>query len=167
VVEATSSSEAGAVASRVHHIGVTVASLDGALAFWESFLERKATWRTRLDRPYLAEIIGIPGVEIDGAFVDLPGGVILELLQYRTADKVANPAATANPGNVHICLAVENADAAWRRAVDCGAAPVRRDGPVEVDDGPNRGARVAYLRIHDGVTLEVFQRPQAARAEAA
>ncbi len=73
-----------------------------------------------------------------------------------------NAPATANPGNVHICLAVENADDAWRRAIECGAAPVRRDGPVEVDDGPNKGARVAYLRIHDGVTLEVFQSPSAA-----
>ena len=132
-----------------------------------SFLGRKATWRTRLDRPYLGEIIGIPGVEIDGAFVDLPGGVILELLEYQTADRRANPPATAKPGNVHICLAVEDADAAGRRAVDCGAALVRHEGPVEVDNGPNRGARVAYLSIHDGVTLEVFQRPPAARAEPA
>jgi hypothetical protein len=119
-----------------------------------------------LDRPYLGEIIGIPGVEIDGAFIDLPGGVILELLEYQTADRRANPPAP-NPGNGHICLAVEDADAAWRRAVDCGAARVCREGPVEVDNGPNRGARVAYLRIHDGVTLEVFQRPPAARAEPA
>jgi catechol 2,3-dioxygenase-like lactoylglutathione lyase family enzyme len=167
VVDAKSDLEADSVASGVHHIGVSVASRDDALAFWESFLGRKATWRTRLDRPYLGEIIGIPGVEIDGAFIDLPGGVILELLEYQTADRRANPSATANPGNVHICLAVEDADAAWRRAVDCGAAPVRREGPVEVDNGPNRGARVAYLRIHDGVTLEVFQRPPAARAEPA
>src|SRR5271154_3436617 len=156
VVDAKSDLELDSVASGVHHIGVSVASRDDALAFWESFLGRKATWRTRLDRPYLAEIIGIPGVEIDGAFVDLPGGVILELLQYRTADKVPNPAATANPGNVHIFLGVENPEAAWRLAVDLGAAPVRREGPIAVNDGPNRGARVAYLRIHDGVTLEVF-----------
>jgi hypothetical protein len=164
VVEATSGLGAGSILSGVHHLGVSVASRDDALGFWEAFLGHGATWRTRLNRPYLGEIIGIPGVEIDAAFVDLPGGVILELLEYRAADKVANPPATKNPGNVHICLAVENADAAWRRAVDCGAAPVRREGPVEVDDGPNKGARVAYLRIHDGVTLEVFQRPPAAPA---
>ena len=116
VVDAKSDLELDSVASGVHHIGVSVASRDDALAFWESFLGRKATWRTRLDRPYLGEIIGIPGVEIDGAFIDLPGGVILELLEYQTADRRANPPATANPGNVHICLAVEDADAAWRRA---------------------------------------------------
>jgi hypothetical protein len=30
---------------------------------------------------------------------------------------------------------------------------------VTVDAGPNEGARAAYLRIHDGITLELFQRP--------
>jgi catechol 2,3-dioxygenase-like lactoylglutathione lyase family enzyme len=160
-------SAAGEIASEVHHIGVSVADLDAALAFWESFLGRKARWRTTLDRPYLARIVGITGVAIDAAFVDLPGGVILELLDYRTTDKLANPAATQNPGNVHLCVAVENADAAWRRAVKCGAAPVSPEGPVDIDGGPNIGARGAYLRIHDGVTLELFQRPPAARARPA
>jgi catechol 2,3-dioxygenase-like lactoylglutathione lyase family enzyme len=160
-------SQAGPIASAVHHIGVSVANLDDALAFWESWLGRRASWRKILDRPYLARHVGIAGVSIEAAFIDLPGGIIVELLDYRIADKLANPAATQNPGNVHLCLAVEDADFAWRRAVECGAQPVRRQGPVDIDAGPNVGARAAYLRIHDGVTLELFQRPPAARAELA
>jgi hypothetical protein len=31
------------------------------------------------------------------------------------------------------------------------------EGPVDIDGGPNIGAKVAYLRIHDGITLEFFQ----------
>jgi catechol 2,3-dioxygenase-like lactoylglutathione lyase family enzyme len=150
-----------ATASAVHHVGMSVASIDDALAFWERFLGLPARWRTTLDRPYLGKIIGIPGVSIKAAFVDLPGGVILELLDYQTPDRRTNPEATANPGNVHLCLAVEDAGAAWRHAVDCGAKPVRREGPVEIDGGPNVGARGAYLRIHDGITLELFQKPRA------
>ncbi len=147
-----------ATAFAVHHVGMSVASIDDALAFWETFLGVSARWRTTLDRPYLAKIVGIPDVSIKAAFVDLPGGVILELLDYQL-DKRANPEATQNPGNLHLCLAVEDAGVAWKHAVDCGARPVRREGPVEIDGGPNVGARVAYLRIHDGITLELFQRP--------
>ncbi len=148
-----------ATASAVHHVGMSVASIDDALAFWEKFLGVRARWRRTLDRPYLGKIVGIPGVSIKAAFVDLPGGVILELLDYQL-EKRANPETTANPGNIHLCLAVEDAGAAWRHAVDCGAKPLRREGPVEIDGGPNVGARVAYLRIHDGITLEFFQKPQ-------
>lgn len=158
MASATSVSGAIATASAVHHVGMSVASVDDALAFWEKFLGVSARSRTTLDQSYLGKIIGIPGVSINAAFVDLPGGVILELLDYQL-DKRANPEATQNPGNIHLCLAVEDAGAAWRHAIDCGAKPVRREGPVEIDGGPNIGARVTYLRIHDGITLELFQRP--------
>ena len=85
--------------------------------------------------------------------------MILELLDYEAPDKRNNPETTANPGNIHLCLAVEDASAAWKHAVACSARPVSREGPVEVDGGPNAGARVTYLRIHDGITLELFQPP--------
>ena len=150
-----------ATATAVHHVGMSVARLDEALAFWEAFLGVPARWRTMLDRPYLGKHVGIPGLAIDAAFIDLPGGAILELLAYRVPNRQTNPDATANPGNVHLCLAVDDAGAAWQHAVSCGARPVVPDGPVEVDAGPNQGARVAYLRIHDGITLELFQRPRA------
>jgi catechol 2,3-dioxygenase-like lactoylglutathione lyase family enzyme len=140
-----------------------VASLDRALEFWEAFLGVERLWRTVLDRPYLGRHVGYPGVKIDAAYLPLPGGTILELLEYRLPDRPQNPEATANPGNAHICLAVENAQSAWERAVALGARPVVPEGPVDIDGGPNKGARATYLRIHDGITLEMIQPPPAQR----
>jgi len=154
--------ESGATIMHAHHVGISVADIDAALRFWEGFLGRPARWRTVLDKPYLGEIVGYPGIVMDGAFVDLPGGLVVELLQYRRDDKTPNSEATANPGNVHICLQVEDCAAAWQRAIDNGARTVTAGGPVEITHGPNKGARGAYLRIHDGVTLEVLQRPPGA-----
>jgi catechol 2,3-dioxygenase-like lactoylglutathione lyase family enzyme len=162
VVAATGISGSVATASAVHHIGMSVASVDDALAFWESFLGVPARWRMTLDRPYLGNVVGIPGISIKAAFIDLPGGALLELLDYQLPSKRTNPEATPNPGNVHLCLAVEDAAQAWKHAIDCGAKPVFPNGPVEIDGGPNVGARGAYLRVHDGITLELFQRPERA-----
>ena len=144
----------------VHHIGMSVASIERALAFWEKFLGKPARWRTVLDKPYLGRHVGYPGVAIDAAFIDLPGGGVIELLDYRT-DKQSISDATANPGNVHLCLSVSDCRAAWDRAVACGARPIVPEGPIEVTHGPNTGARAAYLRIHDGITLEFLQPPPA------
>ena len=99
------------------------------------------------------------GQPASAAFVDLPGGTVLELLDYRVAGKRRNPEETANPGSVHLCLLVDDARSAWERAVALGARPLVPDGPVDVDGGPNLGARAAYLRIHDGITLELYQPP--------
>jgi catechol 2,3-dioxygenase-like lactoylglutathione lyase family enzyme len=136
---------------------MSVADLDEALAFWRAFLGVEPRWRTVLDRPYLARHVGYPAVKIDAAFVDLPGGSVLELLDYDVPNKTQNPPGTANAGNVHLCLRVGDARAAWEQAVAAGATPLVPNGPVEVDGGPNEGARAAYLRIHDGITLELFQ----------
>jgi hypothetical protein len=35
-------------------------------------------------------------------------------------------------------------------------------GPVDIEAGPNKGAKGVYLRIHDNVTLELFQPRKAA-----
>ena len=163
---ASSASDAGPVGlfGTVAHVGMSVASLDAALAFWEPFLGRPARWRTVLDRPYLGEIVGIPAVRIEAAFVDLPGGNTLELLDYRDVARNAHGEATPDPGNVHLCLAVSDAEAAWHHAVACGARPVREAGPSSIDGGPNKGAKAAYLRIHDGITLELFQRAKGVTA---
>jgi catechol 2,3-dioxygenase-like lactoylglutathione lyase family enzyme len=150
--------------ARIHHIGMSVASIDEALKFWENFLGARARWRTVLDRPYLGRHVGYPGIVMDAAFLDLPGGGIIELLDYRVTGKSPNPEATANPGNVHLCLEVADAAAAWQRAVACGARPIVPEGPIDVTGGPNQGARAAYLRIHDGITLEFFQPPPARAA---
>ena len=154
--------ESGATIMHAHHVGISVADIDAALRFWEGFLGYPERWRTVLDKPYLGTIVGHPGMVIDAAFVDLPGGLVVELLQYRTSAKTPNPEATPNPGNVHICLQVADCQAAWQRAVDNGARPISPEGPVEITHGPNKGARGAYLRIHDGVSLEVLQRPPGA-----
>jgi catechol 2,3-dioxygenase-like lactoylglutathione lyase family enzyme len=138
---------------------MSVADLDEALAFWHAFLGVEPRWREVLDRPYLGRHVGYSGVQIDVAFLDLPGGLVIELLEYHLADRPHNPGGTANPGNVHLCLHAEDARAAWDAAVAAGARPLVPEGPVEVDGGPNRGARAAYLRIHDDITLELFQPP--------
>ena len=152
-------------ATRVHHIGMSVASLDAALEFWEAFLGKPARWRTVLDRPYLGRHRRLSRRAIDAAFVDLPGGVVIELLDYQVDGRVPNTDATANPGNVHLCLTVD--DARCGLGAGGGAAARGRsspDGPVDIDGGPNMGARAAYLRIHDGITLELFQPRAGAKA---
>ena len=140
---------------RVHHIGITVRDVGRSLEFWRSFLGIEPRWRQILDAPYLGRVTGYPGVEIDAAVIELPGGVILEILDYQVDGKAPNSPATANPGNVHICIETDDIDAMWERAVDSGATPVS-PGPVEITAGPNTGVRACYLRDPDGITLELF-----------
>lgn len=142
----------------IHHVGVTVADLDRAIAFWEALLRTPACERRRLEGPQLGVLVGYAGVRIDSCWFDLPGGVLLELLEYLDRDEPPYEPGTAHPGNVHVCLRVADMAAAHPHAVDCGAHPVS-DEPIEIAQGPRAGTRVAYVRDPDGVTIELFQPP--------
>lgn len=140
----------------VHHVGVTVTDLAVAAAFWERMLGTPARDRRVLQGPQLATLVGYAEVRIDSCWFDLPGGVALELLQYLDRPEEPYDPGTAHPGNVHLCLHVEDMAAAHAHAVACGARPVS-DAPIHVAQGPKAGTRVAYLRDPDGVTIELHQ----------
>ncbi len=145
----------------MHHVGMSVSDLGAALAFWERFLDVEARWQTVLERPYISKHVGYAGVRIRAAFVDLPGSGILELLDYQDVARTRLEEGSANPGHAHLCLAVDDIQAMFDRALACGARPVHPGGPIEVDAGPNQGARASYLRVPpDWHTLELFQPPR-------
>ncbi len=143
----------------VDHVGITVADLDRSVAFWERLLGTAGRDRAVLAGPRLGGLLGYPArLRIDSCWVDLPGGGALELLQYLERDEAPLPDGTAHPGNVHVCLRVDDMATARAHALACGARAVG-EGPIEVAAGPNAGMRVAYLRDPDGVTIELRQLP--------
>lgn len=142
----------------VHHVGVTVADLDRAVSFWERLLGVPSRDRRVLQGPQLGTMVGYPGVHIESCWIDLPGGTALELLRYLARDEAPYDEGTAHPGNVHVCLRVDDMDAAHAHAVACGARPVS-ERPIDVRAGPRAGTRLAYLRDPDGVTIELVQEP--------
>lgn len=142
----------------VHHVGVSVTDMSRSVAFWRQMLGQAPRDRRVLEGPQLGSLVGYPGIRIDSCWFDLPGGVSLELLEYLDRSDAPYDPATAHPGNVHVCLQVRDMTAAHRHALECGAHAVS-DQPIEVRAGPNAGARLAYLRDPDGVTVELFQAP--------
>ena len=142
---------------RLHHIGMTVSDLEESLRFWEALFGVKANSQRLLDQPHIGVIVGHPGVAIDAAWIDIPGSdAVLELVHYLNRDGTPLDDDTANEGNVHFCMEVEDMDAIWARAVALGARPIS-DTPVEVPTGPAKGARIAYMRTIDGATIEFIQ----------
>lgn len=142
----------------VHHVGVTVADMDRSVAFWAALVGAAARDHTVLQGPQVGTMVGYPGIHIERCWVDLPGGIALELLRYLDRDDEPYHPGTAHPGNVHLCLRVADMEASHAHAVACGARPVS-ERPIVVAAGPRAGTRLAYLRDPDGVTIELVQEP--------
>ncbi len=126
---------------RIAHVGVAVASIADALAFYRDVLG----------------LVPHPPEQADGAtIVSLDfGGTEVELLEPRSPDSpVAKFLAKRGPGIHHVCYRVPDLDAAL--------AACRRAGYHLVDEVPRAGAggrRVAFIHPKStaGILLELTE----------
>lgn len=140
----------------LHHVGVTVTSLERSLAFYKDVLgfEEVFAWNPRA--PYIGTLVGYPEVDLHAAVLRLPGSSgMLELLEYRNVDQAPIDSRNGNPGTCHIAFFVSNLDSLFERLSGQGIESV--SGPVTPTIGPNRGGRAVYMIDPDGVRIELIE----------
>jgi lactoylglutathione lyase len=147
--------------SGINHVGLTVADIERSIAFYRDVLGMTLyRRRPHVDNDYVAQQTGYDGVVLNVAsFRVADGPTTLEIVQYMTHNRPAADTATNQPGITHLCVAVDDLQAAYD---DLRGKNVRfRSPPVPITGGPNVGGLVVYFYDPDGYMLELFQLPQA------
>ena len=121
------------------HVGYAVADLDRSIAFYEALLGVPMIMRKTWDVPYVGEIVGYADLVLEGAFFQLPNGVILELLEYKSPPAGVVDMESYNAGNAHLCLVTDDMSADFVRLRAAGFDTFRSDAPVAIPWGPYRG----------------------------
>jgi len=143
---------------RLHHTGLTVSDLDASLAFYCDVVGFEVVFTQEKRGGYLAEIVGYPDAHVRIAHLLLPGSEHrLELFQYLEPQPVHRVGEPRETGVTHVCLVVDDVEAATERLVAGGANAGGR--PVLVDTGANARGRGIYVRDPDGIIIELFQPP--------
>lgn len=97
---------------------------------------------------WLEAATGIPGAEIQGAHLRLPGhgaqGPTLEIFQYNRQEVRPTPAIN-RPGLAHLAFAVEDVTAAQAAVLEAGGAAV---GEIVALDVPQAG-KVVFVYVTD------------------
>ena len=151
-------SETGEEGWRVNgfdHASVSCADLDRSLHFYCDLLGLAPRARGEAEGAEF-EVSGISEPEVRWADLVLPGGHVLELIQYvRPRGRPIRPDPN-DPGATHIAFRVADAAAVHRRLSDAGVAV--RGEPITIGTpGAWHGARVFYCTDPDGVTIELIQ----------
>lgn len=138
-----------------NHTAFTVGDIDAVLPFFVDGLGFKVGSRAPRDGKLIAEMTGIPGVELEIAYVEGPGHRI-ELIQYKApADRGTVRSRLCDAGAAHVGLDVDDIDAAVAMAERYGfKCPGRM---ITITAGPNAGRRVIYLRNAEGLTIEFLE----------
>jgi glyoxylase I family protein len=138
-----------------NHTSFTVSNLDRTLAFFRDCLGFELISKAPRDPALVSRITGVEGADMMIAFVKAPGHT-LELIEYRApASKGAVKARPCDTGFAHVAFNVDDAVAAVAAVERYGVKPIA--APVTIDQGPNKGRKVVYVRDWDGVTLEFIE----------
>ena len=138
------------------HTGITVSDLDRSIRFYRDLLGCEVSRPVRAEGPFFEAITGVPGCQMEVAFVRLPAHVI-ELLCYSNPRGRASSLRACDPGFMHVCLKVEALGEVVERVQSAGFQAV---GAIQTAaGGPVDGLKVVYVRDPDGVVLELIEEP--------
>jgi catechol 2,3-dioxygenase-like lactoylglutathione lyase family enzyme len=138
-----------------NHTSFTVSNLDRTVAFLRECLGFELVSKAPRDPKLVSRITGVEGADMMIAFLKAPGHT-LELIEYRApANKGAVKARPCDTGFAHVAFNVDDAVAAVAAVERYGVNSIAP--PVTIDQGPNKGRKVVYVRDWDGVTIEFIE----------
>jgi catechol 2,3-dioxygenase-like lactoylglutathione lyase family enzyme len=136
----------------VSHLGLCVAALGPALAFWRDGLGFRETGRLDVAGEAAARLLGLAAVALRAVYLERDG-LRIELLEFREPGHVG--AATPRPVNQlgfsHLSLRVEDLDAALARLRAAG-------GRVLEETRIEQPARAVFVTDPDGARVELVER---------
>lgn len=144
---------------RTFHTGICVADLDWSTAFFRDVLGYEIVNRAPRDPANQSFISGVPGANVEIAYVKGHGHG-LELLCYSGPDdRKTYKHRMVDVGHFHLCLVVDDVEAvvAACKAYDDRITTLSPT-PMVVDQGPNKGNTIQFVALPDGVTLEFTTR---------
>ena len=141
----------------VHHVGMTVRSLDRSLAWWKEMFDMEPAIDVR--EAHLSEeistAIGVPGAFMSYAFMPA-GDTLVELLEYHDPAGRDFDLSNADVGAAHVALRIDDVQAQYDKMVAKGAT--FRHPPIALD-GDLEGVVFAYAVDPDGLQVEIWQEP--------
>ena len=135
------------------HTGITVPSLSRAIHLFRDILNLPIQ-RTAHLMPPISTIVGHPCAEIDIAIVALPGGHLIELLEYSSppqSERQELKPMSWDIGSWHLCLTVGSLDQTIRALEADDTRWEQMAEPQVLERGPNAGRRLVYMRSEDGM----------------
>lgn len=143
--------------SALHHVGLTVASIDRSIRFYSDVLGCTLVERTAHEGAEMAILTGLDGARLITADLRLPNGDLLELVEYTNPPGRRVSQESCDPGHTHVAFYVADAEAAYEQIVRLGGAPRSRPVQLTAPGSSWDGARVFYALDPDGRTIELVQ----------
>jgi len=138
------------------HLGICVADLGRARAFYTQVLGFAEVGRLEISGVFVDTLLGIDGADVDAVYLERDGFRI-ELLCFRSPGHVgeAAPRAMNQLGLTHLSLRVSDLDAICASIENAGGRVLRET----LQSNPARGSSFVMATDPDGTRIELIEAP--------
>jgi catechol 2,3-dioxygenase-like lactoylglutathione lyase family enzyme len=143
----------------LHHVGLTVSDLDASIAFYSALLGCRLRERSENSGPEIETMTGVSGARIATADLEIPGGGLLELVQYISPAGTRLAQERHQPGHTHLGFVVDDVDAAHAHLSALGVAATSSPQVIVEPGSAWHGIRALYACDPDGRTIECLELP--------
>jgi catechol 2,3-dioxygenase-like lactoylglutathione lyase family enzyme len=140
----------------IHHVGVAVRDIQRSLEWYSTMFDLTPAGINQAGGPEMSRALQVPDASLALSMVQI-GNARIEFLQYHEPRGEDFDRSNADVGSMHVCIEVDDVDAAYRELQERGAA--FNAEPRTLEQGPRAGSRWVYLRDPDGIQLELWQSP--------
>lgn len=152
---------------RIDHVSLTVLDMDAAVEFYTGVLGAKLAYRMepfdvaeipRMEdgRDWTEAHINVSGARLKIAMLKWEDSIGMELFGYQLPDDAVKiPPRNCDVGSRHLCIEVEDLDAAITHLKQNGCTPMA--GSIDMMDGPRPPSRSWYVLDPFGNQLELVE----------
>jgi len=142
----------------LYHYGYSVVDLEKTIEIFKNELGLNKISKREISLPYVSDLVAKSGARAKIAFIELPDGKFIEILEWENSQNRNHQIKIFDVGAQHICLNVTNINFWWNKIKDSSNIETVSTSIVEVETGPNAGARVFFARIFENLFIEFFER---------
>lgn len=143
------------------HYGISVSNLERFIDFFSNGLKLQLVAKRQITADYITKLVGTPNVTAEVVMFEFPNGGYFELLEWKTSQVPERSVlgSLVGIGSQHLCIYVREIDLIYNHISTFDFVDTVSDGIVLVTEGPNTGARVAFVVVDKQLYLELFQKP--------
>lgn len=142
----------------LHHIPIFILDMDCSLHLFHKVLGFDLIWRLpRVKDPMLATLLGIPGVELEMAYLQGDNDPVGIELVRMIGPENPTPATIGNGkyGTMAISFIVDDIEASYNRLTDEGWPPSTEIMAIRPPDGSH--GRVFCFNTEEGIMIEILE----------
>ena len=154
-------------AKKLFHFGIAVKDVDSSAEFFARVFGFPTIQEREITSDYLWRLVGEPGVSARVKMLEIDSDCYLELLTWSGPDGLASSSQAQSTqlgitqlGAQHICLYTEDAKETYSLLKAEQEVEFISTEITTVEAGPNKGARVFFVRVYGFLFLEIFQKPR-------